>query len=135
MSFYRSIIAAVAAMSLTTFAFAADQQNPAQNPADQQAQQQAQPQQQAAQPMQTAANDAATPAADQAAAAKVDINKATAKDLMKVKGMTASKAKAIVSYRKKHGDFKSLDELKDVKGFKKMNEKTMKDMQDQMSAG
>src|SRR5688572_28612733 len=47
---------------------------------------------------------------------KVDLNKATAKQLMKVKGMSASKAKAVVSYRKKHGDFKSVDDLKNVKG-------------------
>jgi competence protein ComEA len=51
---------------------------------------------------------------------KVNLNTATAKDLMKVKGLNASRARAIVVYRKKHGDFKSTDDLTKVKGFKKM---------------
>ena len=54
---------------------------------------------------------------------------------MKVKGLNAARAKAIVTYRKKHGDFKSIDELKEVKGFKKMNEKKMQEYQDQLTVG
>jgi competence protein ComEA len=53
-------------------------------------------------------------------ALKVNLNTATAKDLMKVKGLNASRARAIVVYRKKHGDFKSTQDLTNVKGFKKM---------------
>ncbi len=49
--------------------------------------------------------------------------------------MTVSKARAIVSYRKKNGDFKSIEDLKQVKGFKKMDEKTMKDLEDQLTVG
>ena len=64
---------------------------------------------------------------------KLDLNKATTKQLMKVKGLNASKARAIVAYRKKHGDFKSLDELTNVKGFKKINQDQMKEIQDQLS--
>lgn len=76
------------------------------------------------------AQDTAMPAASEG---KVDVNKATVKDLMKVQGMNASKAKAIVAHRKKHGDFKSMDELSQVKGFKKMKADDMKKMTDQMS--
>ncbi len=54
---------------------------------------------------------------------------------MKVKGMGAARAKAIVMYRKKHGDFKSTDELKEVKGFKKMNEKKMNELTEQLTVG
>lgn len=135
MSFYRSMIAAVAAMGLATSVFAADEattnatQNPAGDATQQAATQQAAPQQ-IADASSTSAAATTTQTAD-----KVDINKATAKDLMKVKGLNAGKAKAIVAYRKKHGDFKSLDELKDVKGFKRMNEDTMKQIQDQLTTG
>lgn len=78
----------------------------------------------------TTSNDTATPAATDG---KVDLNKATVKDLMKVKGINASKAKAIVSYRKKHGDFKSLDELSQVKGFKKLKAEDLKQITDQLA--
>lgn len=64
--------------------------------------------------------------------AKVDLNKATTKDLTKIKGLNAAKARAIVAYRKKHGEFKTLDELANVKGFKKMKPETMKEIQDQL---
>lgn len=68
-----------------------------------------------------------------AADAKVNLNKATAKELMKVKGLNAPKARAIVAYRKKHGDFKSMDELMKVKGFKKMNEEKMQEINGQLT--
>lgn len=64
---------------------------------------------------------------------KVNVNKATMKDLMKVKGMSAAKAKAIMAYRKKNGDFKSMDDLKNVKGFAKMKATKMQKMMNQMS--
>lgn len=65
--------------------------------------------------------------------AKVDINKATTDDLMKVKGIDQKRAKNIVAYRTKNGNFKSLTELKDVRGFKKMKEEKLKAIQDQLS--
>ncbi len=49
--------------------------------------------------------------------AAVNINTATAGELDGVKGIGPSKAQAIVDYRSKHGPFKSLDDLKNVKGF------------------
>ncbi|HSW71512.1 MAG TPA: helix-hairpin-helix domain-containing protein [Gammaproteobacteria bacterium] len=66
---------------------------------------------------------------------KMNINKATVKDLVKVKGISSKMAKAAVAYRKKNGDFKSLDDLKNVKGFKKLNADQMKNIQDQLTTG
>ena len=52
-----------------------------------------------------------------AALAAVNINTATQADLDGVKGIGPSKAQAIIDYRSKNGSFKSLDDLKNVKGF------------------
>ena len=49
--------------------------------------------------------------------AAVNINTATPCELDGVKGIGPSKAQAIVDYRSKNGPFKSLDDLKNVKGF------------------
>lgn len=115
MSLYRSLLAAAAALVLAMPAFADETQAT----------------DQAAQPAAPSSEQAA-PAAQQT---KVDINKASVKDLTKVKGISAAQAKAIIAYRKKNGDFKSLDDLKNVKGFKKMNSDQMKDIQDQLTVG
>lgn len=125
MSFYRTFVAAVAAMGLATCVFAADETTTTTTAPAADATTQA-----ATTTTTTATTDAAQPATD-----KVNINTATAKELMKVKGLNGSKAKAIVSFRKKHGDFKTLDDLKEVKGFKRMDEKTMKEVQDQLTIG
>ena len=66
-------------------------------------------------------------------AVKVDVNKASTKDLMKIKGINASKARAIIAYRKKHGAFKSTDDLMKVKGFSKINPDIMKQITEQVS--
>lgn len=118
MSFYRTFIAAVAAMGLATAVFAADETTTTTTPADNNAQ---------------ATQTTTTTTSASATETKVDVNKATVKELMKVKGLNRSKANAIVTYRKSHGDFKSLEDLKEVKGFKKMNDKTMKQIQDQLT--
>jgi competence protein ComEA len=65
--------------------------------------------------------------------AKLNINKATLNELMAIKGITKSKAKSIVAYYKKHGDFKSLDDLKKVRGFKKLKPEQLKNIQDQLT--
>lgn len=118
MSFYRTLIAAVAAFGLATSVFAADEANTTTTTnVDKTATQ-----------TQTTA-DTTT----QATTDKVNINTATAKELTKVKGLNSAKAKAIVTYRKKHGDFKAVEDLKEVKGFKKMNEKVLKEIQDQVT--
>jgi competence protein ComEA len=51
------------------------------------------------------------------AAAAVDLNSATVAELEAVKGIGPAKAKAIVDHREKNGPFKSVDDLKNVKGF------------------
>lgn len=117
MSFYRSMIAAVAALGLATTVFAADATTPVDS----------------SQAVATATTTTTTTTDTTTTA--VNINTATAEELAKVKGLTAAKAKAIVSYRKKHGDFKSLDNLKEVKGFKKMSPKTMEKVQGQLTVG
>lgn len=68
----------------------------------------------------------------QADAAKVNINAATVQELMAVKGLNASKARAIVSYRKQHEAFKSLEELAKVKGFMRMKSEQLKEIQAQL---
>ena len=51
-------------------------------------------------------------------AGPVDINKADAKTIAKeLNGIGLSRAQAIVSYREKNGAFKSIDELRKVKGI------------------
>ena len=49
---------------------------------------------------------------------KLDINEAPSYELVLLPGLGETKAKAIVSYRDKHGGFKSLDELFRVDGIK-----------------
>lgn len=49
--------------------------------------------------------------------AAVDLNTASKEELDAVKWITPAKAQAIVDYRKEHGPFKSVDDLKQVKGF------------------
>jgi competence protein ComEA len=64
---------------------------------------------------------------------KIDLNKATVKELRKVKGLTAKERNAIVAYRNKHGSFKSVDELANVKGLKKMSPEMMQNVQSQLT--
>jgi len=54
----------------------------------------------------------------------VHLNKSTLDDLVTLKGVGLQKAQAIISYREKVGDFKSVDELKNVKGI---GERILKD--------
>ncbi len=49
--------------------------------------------------------------------AAVNLNTATKEELDAVKGIGPVKAQAIVDYRQKNGSFKSVDDLKNVKGF------------------
>lgn len=49
--------------------------------------------------------------------AKVNINTATPAELEKLPGVGPAKAEAIVQYRKEHGNFKTAEELKNVKGI------------------
>ena len=60
----------------------------------------------------------------------VDINTANAKELATLKGIGEKKAARIIEYRKKNC-FKSIDELRKVKGIKK---KTLKKNKDKITA-
>jgi len=49
--------------------------------------------------------------------AAVNLNTATMEQLEAIKGIGPSKAQAIIDYRQKNGGFKTVDDLKNVKGF------------------
>ena len=55
--------------------------------------------------------------AAQLAVAAVNLNTATKEELIAVTGIGPARAQAILDYRAQHGAFKSVDELKDVKGI------------------
>lgn len=58
---------------------------------------------------------------------KLDLNSATTEQLQSVKGIGPKLAQAIEEYRKTHQGFKSVDELKDVKGIGDKNFITFKE--------
>lgn len=64
--------------------------------------------------------------------AAVDLNTATVADLEKVKGLGPVKSKAIIEYRDKNGPFKSVDDLKGVKGI---GAKTIEKLRPELSVG
>lgn len=52
------------------------------------------------------------------AAGKIDINRATAEELKTLKGIGATRAESIVSYRETNGPFQSIEDLMKVDGIK-----------------
>ncbi|WP_374265238.1 ComEA family DNA-binding protein [Zoogloea sp.] len=64
--------------------------------------------------------------------AAVNLNTATPAELDGIKGIGPAKAKAIVDYRSKNGPFKSIDDLKNVKGF---GEKSIAKLKGELSVG
>lgn len=62
--------------------------------------------------------------------AAVNLNTATKEELDTVKGIGPVKAQAIIDYRKQHGSFKSVDDLKNVRGF---GEKTVAKMRGELT--
>ena len=65
----------------------------------------------------TAAHRLSHHAATRAAEESVNINTADAKTLATLKGIGPKKAKDIVEYRQKHGNFKSVQDLASVSGI------------------
>jgi competence protein ComEA len=136
MSLYRKLLVAVATMGLATFVYAADEGTTTTSTTTGTGSTDTQ----TATPTTTDTTASATPTTTTdttttttAMGDKVDLNKATARELMKVKGITAARAKAIITYRKKHGDFKTVDDLKEVKGFKKLSDKKLQEITDQVT--
>jgi competence protein ComEA len=64
--------------------------------------------------------------------AAVDLNTATKEELDSVKYIGPVKAQAIIDYRKKNGLFKSVDDLKNVRGF---GEKTVAKVRSDLTVG
>lgn len=60
-----------------------------------------------------------TPTSIAAQAAPIDINNATADELMQLKGIGRKKAEAIIDYRIQHHGFKTVADLEQVKGIGK----------------
>jgi competence protein ComEA len=128
MSFYRTLLAAVAAIAIASPVFADDA---ATTDAAAQA-----PTATSETTAATTTSQAETTATDKTAAATqvtVNVNKATAKELLKVKGLNAAKARAIVAYRKKHGEFKSIDDLAKVKALSKLTADSMQAIEGQLT--
>ena len=48
---------------------------------------------------------------------RIYINKIVAKDMVTLLGISSSEAEAIVKYRMSNGEFKSLDEMKNIPGL------------------
>ena len=59
--------------------------------------------------------------------AKINVNKAAAKDLETALELTAKEAEAIVHYREEKGSFKSVDDLEKVPGLDAMKIEAQKD--------
>lgn len=64
--------------------------------------------------------------------AAVNLNTATKDELDGVKGIGPAKAQAIIEYRQKNGQFKSVDDLKNVKGF---GEKSVDKLRAELTVG
>ena len=65
-----------------------------------------------------------------AAAGPLNLNTATAAELATLKGIGPAKAQAIIEHRDKNGDFKSVDDLKLVRG---VGDKMLEELRPQLT--
>ena len=65
----------------------------------------------------TAASQDQTAAVSSQTASKINLNRATKEQLMQINGIGEKKADLIISYRQEHGQFKQMEELKDISGI------------------
>lgn len=72
-------------------------------------------------------NKASASDAKTAAAQRINVNKATAKELAAALGLSAEDADAIIHYREKNGDFKEWQDLAKVPGIDKKKVEDNKD--------
>lgn len=61
-------------------------------------------------------------------AGKIDLNKATVEDLVKIKGIGQTYAERIIDYREKNGPFKNVEELLAIKGIGEKKLESIKDL-------
>jgi competence protein ComEA len=59
---------------------------------------------------------------------KIDLNKATVEDLVKLKGIGQTYAERIIDYREKNGPFKNVQELLAIKGIGEKKLESIKDL-------
>ena len=62
-----------------------------------------------------------------ASSERLNLNKATEQELMKLRGIGESKAKQIIEYRNKNGGFRSIEDIMKIKGIKKSAFNKIKD--------
>lgn len=76
------------------------------------------------------AETSAAPASEPAESGLININEASAKELMSLKGIGEVKAAAIVEYRRTNGGFRTIEDIMNVKGI---GEKTFEKIRDQIT--
>lgn len=59
---------------------------------------------------------------------KADVNRCTYEKLIQIKGITPGLARSITEYRQNHGPFRSLEDLKEVKGIGNYRYEKLKDL-------